>query len=638
MSDRGEKIRQVVEEARRRRSDGEVVSDQSITSSHPQLMPELESELQKLAVIEAARDVARLESDSTITSFEAASTTTPLDLEDLLTTSAIEIPDYELLACVGRGGFGAVWVARHRLHGEFCAVKVVARHRDIELDGVRTYRQRAKDHPGLVPIEHVGETDQCFYYIMPLADDVKGSTAIRGPEDYEPKTLKWCLNNLPPPPIEDVIAQGVELLDSIAILHRAGLAHQDIKPANVMMFGGHWKLGDLGLLTRNDQLSGDRGTIAFWPPEGSHSPTSDLYALGKTLFLLATGQQLDRFGQFLDTGFRIPGDRNLLERLHLVISCACHHDAEQRYRSAEDMRAALLGETFVSGTSQPRQRQPREAVAGGTEPPRAKTNRTVGGLLALVAAVVVIGVLVMSRDWLAGPPDVSGDGKDGGATVGGGRDDQWGPGNRGGAVRPGFEVSGSLAIARRDPQSGARPLSRVMVGDHLRIEVEHRHPAATFVLLLRTNGKVELLHPTGGPAVVAVPIDRVVHDIEVMPEDLSSQPGQLSGIVVIVSEAVSFAEWLDNLNVLKETPNASLKWNSPVSDLGWKYDSTQSGSMKLLLLTMDAAPGPGRPPAEIDQRSRKAGQDLRDFCEHLKSAPNSINVGAIVFPVLNPKS
>ncbi len=663
MTDRVEQIRQIVEDTRRRRGDGETVSDDNITSANPSLMPELESELKKLAVIEAARNQAQQATESTCTAFQDDIHTEPTDLDDLQSSPTVEVPDFELLACVGRGGFGAVWVARHRLHGEFCAVKVVSRHRDIELDGVRIYRQRAKDHPGLVPIEHVGETDQCFYYVMPLADDVKGSTAIRGPEQYEPMTLDWCLKNLPPPPIDEVISLGVELLDSIAILHRAGLAHQDIKPANVMMFGGRWKLGDLGLLSRNDQLAGDRGTVAFWPPEGTHSPTADLYALGKTLYLLATGRQLDLFDQSLDEGLGIPGDQQLVERLGDVISHACHADVAQRFRSAEEMRAALLEVTSVASPAQPKQRRQPAAVVPGPEPDRVGSTRTIVGLL---AGVVVIGLLVMAGQWFFGPHDMPERERNQANALGGRGDDEsrgrdyGGEGSRGGGypgersrggspggepLRPGYEVSGCLAISCNRPARGPdgrdqalKTLpSPIFVGDRLRVEINHQIPTTTFVLRLRTNGRVELLHPPEGSDTVAKPIERLAHDIEIKPDDVGSQPNQLSGFVVIASESVSFAEWRANLlDVTEGTSAVELSWKSPVSVVGWKYNSSEA--MRLKVLHEDATSRQGNPQVRIDARSGKAGGQLRDFCEHLKSAPNSINVWAIVFPCLNPES
>ena len=48
-----------------------------------------------------------------------------------------------------------------------------------------------------------------------------------------------------------------------------------------------------GLATRSDQLRATRGTLAYWPPEGPRDQTADLYAVGKTLYLLLTGADLE---------------------------------------------------------------------------------------------------------------------------------------------------------------------------------------------------------------------------------------------------------------------------------------------------------------------------------------------------------
>src|SRR5262245_23623388 len=61
--DRSEEIRVVIETLVSRRSRGEVVADEAVLSAHPQLLPELASELRKLALIARARDQLPISSD-----------------------------------------------------------------------------------------------------------------------------------------------------------------------------------------------------------------------------------------------------------------------------------------------------------------------------------------------------------------------------------------------------------------------------------------------------------------------------------------------------------------------------------------------------------------------------------------------
>ena len=168
-------IESIIQNVLRRRADGERIDDEAIINAHPELMPRLGIELKKLQLIAGARDQAAgpaRADDETINRSEEMDQeeTDAPPAEDL---PEMEVPDYELLRFLGRGGFGAVYLGRHRIHGEFSAIKIFSKSRAAELDGVRAYKQRAQTNPHLVPIEHVGELAEAYYYVMPLADDLR---------------------------------------------------------------------------------------------------------------------------------------------------------------------------------------------------------------------------------------------------------------------------------------------------------------------------------------------------------------------------------------------------------------------------------------------------------------------------------
>jgi tetratricopeptide (TPR) repeat protein len=251
------------------------------------------------------------------------------------------LPDYELLKWIGAGTFGQVWLARNRHDGGLCAVKIVAKSHQSELDGVRLYRQCAGDHPSLVAIKHVGEGEGFYYYVMPLADDVREGTLSQAPEQYEPMTLRRHLAGRQRLPADEVVAIARQLLSALAQLHKRGVSHCDVKPDNVLRVRGNWQLGDMGLATPSALMGAERGTLAYFPPEGPHDQTADLYALGKTLYLLLTGAGLERFTEFADGTLEIPGRDPRSGRLRQIILRACHPDPGQRFPSAAAMLRAL---------------------------------------------------------------------------------------------------------------------------------------------------------------------------------------------------------------------------------------------------------------------------------------------------------
>ena len=86
--------------------------------------------------------------------------------------------------------------------------------------------------------------------------------------------------------------------------------------------------------------AGPRGcTPAYCPPEAPTGREADLYALGKTVFEVATGRPPKEVDGLVHGFIELPGERT--EALASVICRACAKDADERFSCAADMLAAL---------------------------------------------------------------------------------------------------------------------------------------------------------------------------------------------------------------------------------------------------------------------------------------------------------
>ena len=195
---------------------------------------------------------------------------------------------YRLGAVLGEGTMGVVYKAT-RSDGEVVALKVLK----PALAEDETYRQRFRhetraaqevQHPHLVPVLDAGVADGRAYLAVAY---------VAG------RSLAEQLQAEGPLAVIDVARIAAQLGAALDALHRRGLVHRDVKPANVMIAkDAGAALTDFGLakgtgytvLTRAGQVV---GTMDYLAPElirgGSATPATDIYALGCVLVECLTG-------------------------------------------------------------------------------------------------------------------------------------------------------------------------------------------------------------------------------------------------------------------------------------------------------------------------------------------------------------
>lgn len=243
-------------------------------------------------------------SELPLRSFDLASAhlAQPGDDERLLARNEVLAETYEVGDELGRGAMGAVYVARDRRLGRNVAIKVALNEEAAAALRAEAASLAAVEHPGTVTVHAAGTHDGRDFVVMELLRGVSLEARMEEREkSREPFT------------IDEIVRLGASLADALAAIHRAGLIHGDVKPANVVLCPPHRTvLTDLGLATPQYDLSSNttvRGSPAYMAPETitatvrpGEGARVDLYALGVLLYELAT-LKLPFFGETAESTF-----------------------------------------------------------------------------------------------------------------------------------------------------------------------------------------------------------------------------------------------------------------------------------------------------------------------------------------------
>jgi tRNA A-37 threonylcarbamoyl transferase component Bud32 len=205
------------------------------------------------------------------------------------------IGKYELLRVLGSGGFGTVYLARHKVLKSLVALKTLSPHHTQNPRTISRFYQEMEAvgrlrHPNIVGGIDAGEADGRHFLAMAFVEgmDVGRLLRERGPL----RVADAC----------EIARLTAEALECLAA-HE--MAHRDIKPSNLMLGrDGSVSVLDLGLarlrppageeggLTETGQVMGTGDFIA--PEQAVESKhvdvRADLYSLGCTLYALLAGR------------------------------------------------------------------------------------------------------------------------------------------------------------------------------------------------------------------------------------------------------------------------------------------------------------------------------------------------------------
>ncbi len=198
---------------------------------------------------------------------------------------------YTILRLLGRGGMGAVYLAREMALDRLVAVKVLPPGGDAA--GARErFRREARTaarltHPGIVPLLSFGESDEATYFVMGY---------VRG------ESLAARLKREGRMGAEEVRRIVGQVADALDYAHRQGIVHRDVKPDNILIDdeSGRPMLTDFGIAKASGagqtltEAGSVLGTPHYMSPEQASGAAldsrTDLYSLGVMAFAMLAGR------------------------------------------------------------------------------------------------------------------------------------------------------------------------------------------------------------------------------------------------------------------------------------------------------------------------------------------------------------
>jgi serine/threonine-protein kinase len=189
---------------------------------------------------------------------------------------------YKILAPLGSGGFGSVYLAQDTWIDKKVAIKVPHRQGLDFGELLREPRLLASvSHPNIVAITTAEKQDNVFFIVM---EYVHGETlehviAAEGALDLHRALDFTC-----------------QICNAVDHAHRQGVIHRDLRPANVLVTDNDMlKVADFGT-SRFLEIAAHGTTVIGSPPYmapeqfyGKAVFASDLYSLGVTMYQMLTG-------------------------------------------------------------------------------------------------------------------------------------------------------------------------------------------------------------------------------------------------------------------------------------------------------------------------------------------------------------
>src|SRR5260221_1125236 len=265
------------------------------------------------------------------------------------------IGKYKILATIGSGGFGTVYLAEDTWIDKKVALKVPHKQGVDFGELLREPRLLASlNHPNIVTILTAEKQENVFFIVM---------------EFVPGETLETIIARDGPLDVARALDFTCQISNAVDHAHRQGVLHRDLRPSNVLVpDSGMLKVADFG--TSRFLVIAAHGTTVigsppYMAPEQFHGKAvfaSDSYSLGVTMYQMLTGvlpyetpapSDLDKLmsGELVSP----PRLKNAAvpKAISDIVMKALAPDTTARYQRASDLLDDVLAARNAARTPQP---------------------------------------------------------------------------------------------------------------------------------------------------------------------------------------------------------------------------------------------------------------------------------------------
>ena len=287
------------------------------------------------------------------------------------------ISHYRIIAPLGVGGMGQVFLAHDMTLGRKVALKLLPAEFTRNTDRVRRFQQEARaasslNHPNIITIHEIGQAEDRQFI---ATEYVEGLTL----RDYlaETQCRPGADGNQIGLELSEVLSITMQVAAALSAAHAKGIVHRDVKPENIMLVRDRHlmenesfvKVLDFGIAKLTEPLVADKGvdattkvmlnthegsvigTASYMSPEQARGEVvdarTDVWSLGVVIYEMLS-RRLPFSG---DTAQDViaailrdeppPLSSEVPDRLRWIVQKALRRDREERYQTAREMFSDL---------------------------------------------------------------------------------------------------------------------------------------------------------------------------------------------------------------------------------------------------------------------------------------------------------